>query len=115
MGKYKEMDYDLFNHYFYYDETSKTSLRWKVNKGRVRKDTVAGTYYSQGYYIVRLNKECYLVHRVVWLLLHGEIDSDLMIDHIDRNKLNNKGDNLRQVTQAENNKNRPSQYKKKVN
>ncbi|EJP0904549.1 HNH endonuclease [Salmonella enterica] len=115
MGKYKEMNYELFHHYFYYDETSKTSLRWKVNKGRASKDTVAGTYYTQGYYIVRLNNECYLVHRVVWLLLHGEIDSDLMIDHIDRNKLNNKGDNLRQVTQAENNKNRPSQYKKKVN
>jgi hypothetical protein len=42
-------------------------------------------------------------HRIIWVLMTGEQPQH--IDHIDGNGLNNKWDNLRSVTQAENNRN----------
>lgn len=69
---------------------------------------VAGTKRDDGYYSVAINNKRYLVHRVVWVLFHYKIDRTLVIDHIDRNPSNNFIDNLRLVTQGENNKNKGS-------
>lgn len=44
-------------------------------------------------------------HRVAWKLHYG-VDAPGLIDHIDRNKSNNRIDNLRVVTVAQNNLNR---------
>lgn len=44
----------------------------------------------------------------MWVLFHYKIDRTLVIDHIDRNPSNNFIDNLRLVTQGENNKNKGS-------
>jgi len=46
-------------------------------------------------------KQIYL-HRVIWELHHGPLEQGMVIDHIDRNGLNNKIENLRAVTQTEN-------------
>ena len=53
-----------------------------------------------------------VVARLCWLLHYGDWPENT-IDHIDRNPLNNKIENLRDVTQAENNRNRGS-YKGSV-
>lgn len=45
------------------------------------------------------------LHRQVWMYHYGEIDRDLVVDHIDRDKGNNQIENLRLVTKSENNKN----------
>lgn len=42
------------------------------------------------------------VHRIVWMIHHGVIPSDKVIDHIDRDKLNNTIENLRLATPSEN-------------
>lgn len=55
---------------------------------------------------VKIGKTRYLVHRVVWLLHYGSIDSTLDIDHIDGNPWNNLVNNLRLVTKVENQRNR---------
>ncbi len=47
----------------------------------------------------------YLVHRLVYKLFIGELNDNLVIDHIDGNPSNNHYKNLRQVTQKENIKN----------
>jgi hypothetical protein len=47
----------------------------------------------------------FLTHRVVWLLHNGEIPEGLWVDHIDRDKLNNRIENLRLVSWAENQRN----------
>ena len=52
-----------------------------------------------------LEKRNFMVHRIVWLLNTGEWPEHT-IDHIDKNPLNNKFENLRDVTQAVNNDNR---------
>lgn len=99
----------------YYDETSASCLRWKVDRyyapnGSVQLavvgDVVGGsngkkykTYRFMYKYIT------YLAHRVVWELHNGEIPEEMQIDHIDGDSTNNKLSNLRTVTQAINSKN----------
>lgn len=62
-----------------------------------------GKYYKGYHYISVLNKQ-YLAHRLAWLYVTGEWPKN-HIDHIDGNRANNKFDNLRDVTNAENHQN----------
>lgn len=50
------------------------------------------------------NRKTFLYHRVCWFLYYGAWPKE--IDHIDRNTLNNKINNLREVTSSVNLKNR---------
>ena len=72
---------------------------WVEMKGCVHKST--------GYRVVKINYKTYLYHRVVYFLHNNDWDihnssMDNMIDHIDRNPLNNSIENLRVVTNQEN-------------
>jgi hypothetical protein len=66
---------------------------------------------STGYRIVTINTKPYLYHRVVYFIHNQEWDihnscQDNSIDHIDRSPLNNSIENLRVVTQQQNQWNR---------
>ena len=52
-----------------------------------------------------LGKRNFMVHRIVWLLNTGEWPKNT-IDHINRDPLDNRFENLRDCTQAENNLNK---------
>lgn len=62
--------------------------------------------YNRGYKYFQLQREGkrinYLIHQQVAKLFIGERINKLVVDHIDRNKLNNNVSNLRYVTQQEN-------------
>jgi hypothetical protein len=104
------MDY---NDYFYYDETSPSCLRWKVNRccgkdGRrvlVSAGELAGTLGSDRRWRVRLDGKLYLVHRIVWVLFNPAIDGNLIIDHKSGDPTDNRLGNLRMTTQAVNTRN----------
>ena len=57
-------------------------------------------YSNSGYARIKLNGKSVRVHRLVMELFKGP--SDLTVDHIDGNKLNNSLDNLEYVTREEN-------------
>lgn len=59
---------------------------------------------GNGYIIIRFNGRDYPIHRVIWLYYYGYLPEQ-DIDHKDRNRNNNKINNLRVATQAENNAN----------
>ena len=57
---------------------------------------------TNGYYIVKIKKKSYSVHRLVALTYIKNPNNHPVINHIDENKLNNKVENLEWVTQQEN-------------
>lgn len=87
----------------YYDETSPSCLRWLQSGGSRRvAGEVAGTFSKAlGYWQVKIEGTRYYVHRVIALLQGWSIDG-FQIDHIDRDRSNNKLSNLRVVTQVTN-------------
>lgn len=106
---------DLLNvaNLFYYDETSPSFLRWKIeirsgkdnNRIMAYPGAVAGGKPNQeGYFVVRYNNSLYKCHRIIWTIFHGEIQDSLFVNHKDCNRQNNNILNLELVTQAENNR-----------
>lgn len=98
-----------------YSEESPSGLFWvvEIRSGRNRAKVnvspgdVAGAVNSSGYYQTRVDGKLVSNHRIIWTMQRGEIPKGVFIDHIDRNKLNNKIDNLRLVTPTENLRNMP--------
>jgi len=83
------------------------------NIGNIRKKLKNGDYVqlkcsiqNKGYKYFQLNRDKkrtnYLVHHLVAKFFIGERPDKLVIDHIDRNPLNNNVLNLRYITQKEN-------------
>lgn len=68
----------------------------------VRKDYVGpGHINSEGYYVIGIDGKYYKVHRLVAETWIGECPTGCTVDHIDRNRLNNRADNLRYATPHE--------------
>lgn len=60
-----------------------------------------------GYGYVDINGKMFYSHQVIWLFVKGTYALEL--DHIDRNRINNRIENLREVSRSENNHNHPLQ------
>lgn len=76
-------------------------IYWKITKGsRAKKGNKAGKLRKDGYYDVGLDGKYYLVHRVIFALIHGYLPE--VVDHIDRNPKNNLIVNLRPATYTNN-------------
>jgi hypothetical protein len=79
-------------------------FRWKVDRRRGLKGSLAGTTNSDGYIQIMIDYKRYRAHRLAWLFTTGEWPSH-DVDHIDGNAANNRIANLRIATRAENNQN----------
>lgn len=65
----------------------------------------AGTLHNSGYRYIQINNKAYAEHRLAWYYCFHEWPEN-QIDHIDRNRSNNSIDNLREVTNRVNARNR---------
>lgn len=101
--------YDLLNEYFSYDEGSPSCLVYKKTSlnNKCKIGSTAGNL-NAGYYSVKIKNITFLVHRIVFLLCHGKIDTTKVIDHINNISSDNRIINLREISQRENSLNRKS-------
>ena len=105
--------------YLCLDPESPSGLTWAIPRGGgvAAGDNAGGVRKSDktSYYQVKVNGKKFLAHRIVWEMANKQpIPSGMQIDHIDRNGLNNKIENLRLVTAAVNSRNKSKQSRKKV-
>lgn len=97
----KKYGQEGFNYLFEIDKDS--NLLWKnPTASCVKPGTVAGTIATRGYRQVMIEGVGVMVHRIIWIMRHGEIPDGLQINHIDLNKLNNEDTNMELVTNAVN-------------
>ena len=83
----------------HYDEKT-GAFTWKVKKGgRAVAGQHAGTKDVRGYLVIRLDGVLYKAHRLAWLYSHGEWPEE-NIDHINRDRSDNRLKNLRLANQS---------------
>lgn len=87
-----KLDDDLLNyirtHFSYCPETGNITRTDRKNSN--------GSYDKDGYLIIKVKTKQYKAHRIAWFLYHGVFPSNV-IDHINRDKSDNRIDNLRDV------------------
>ena len=73
------------------------------NMGRVETSRKTfGSTTNQGYKQVGLSGQSFYVHRLVMIAFDGFFDDDLVVNHIDSDKANNRLENLEIITCSEN-------------
>jgi hypothetical protein len=81
-------------------------FRWRIRPAvNVKPGDVAGSPGNRGYIKIQINKKVYAAHRLAWLYVYGANPLEC-IDHINRDKLDNRIANLREATVSENSINR---------
>jgi hypothetical protein len=107
------MDHIDWHLYFRYDPQSPSGLvrlnDWRCGSDerilRAKAGDVAGCRDELGYYNVKVNDISFLCHRIVMCLNGFSVDGNF-VDHEDQNPSNNKIDNLRLSSPANNSRNR---------
>lgn len=74
---------------------------WIVNKNRAHIGDIAGCSNSKGYIYIQINGYNFRAHRLAWLYVYGKFP-DYEIDHIDRDRKNNRISNLRDINHNQN-------------
>ncbi|WP_296257782.1 MULTISPECIES: HNH endonuclease [unclassified Pseudomonas] len=82
-------------------------MHWREAIQRVRAGAVCGSLNNHGYRQIGIEKKTMMVHRLVWLYVHGYHPT--MIDHINGNRDDNRIANLREVTNSQNQMNKSRQ------
>lgn len=73
-------------------------LTWKVDRGRQDAGSIAGCSYN-AYKVVGIDGKVYKQHRIIWLLIYGYFPEH-DIDHISKDKHDNRLCNLREATRS---------------
>ena len=75
-------------------------FRWTTPRGSAKVGDLVGALDKEGYRRVRISRRSYYEHRLVWLWHHGEFPR--ILDHIDRDRANNRIENLRECHESQN-------------
>ena len=96
-----KLNQEIVRELFDYD-ANVGKLSWKkLTPLREKKGGVVGYKHCMGYQAVSILGEEYLVHRIIWLWNYGYMPEHV-IDHIDKDKQNNKLNNLREAAKIAN-------------
>lgn len=79
---------------------------WKISRGTAKKGKIAGRIDKiNGYIDIVIDRKLYKSHRLVFLYIDGYLPENV-VDHINRNKTDNRRNNLREVSQTCNTRNK---------
>ena len=94
----------LVKELFDYDFGSGQLIRRKSISKNTKKGDVVGSLSALGYLVTSVSYKTYGVHALIWLWVTGELPEN--VDHINHNTIDNRIENLRNVSKQENNRNR---------
>ena len=77
----------------------------RISRGSAKAGAVAGSLHRTGYIYIRVDGVDYKAHRLAWVYHYGVPPKDLL-DHVNRNKADNRIRNLREATHAQNQQNK---------
>ena len=103
-GKVREVTQGVLHQKFKYDSSAGLLIR-RCNSGTAKAGDVAGTLHSTGYIEVRVFGKLFKAHRLIWMMWFGEWPNG-EIDHINGVRNDNRLTNLRDVSTAENMRNK---------
>lgn len=89
-----------------YDESTGEFTWIDTRHSAVKVGQIAGRINSEGYRKIKIDGQMYSAHRLAWFYWFGEFPSK-QIDHINRDKSDNRICNLRLATNSQNQMNRP--------
>ena len=84
-----------------YDPDTGIFTRKVSTSNRVKVGDAAGCPNGDGYLRIMVQSRLYQAHRLAWLYMHSNWPND-QIDHINRNRSDNRIANLREVTNKQN-------------
>ena len=101
------LTFERANELFHYDKSSGIVTRKVFTSSRGAKGSVVDNYDKrEKYYRVMVDGKAYQLHRVIMLLVNGELSDDEQVDHINHTRTDNRLENLRLVPLEENNRNK---------
>lgn len=83
-----------------YDPETGKFCRLITTNHRAKAGDEPGWNHCQGYRAIAIDGRCYLAHRLAWFFMTGEWPVE--VDHRNRNRLDNRWENLRNVTHQQN-------------
>lgn len=89
---------------FHYSPVTGLMTRKVCTANRHTEGELVGTYGARGYLQVGIYSKKYPAHRIIWCWMTGSWPEH-DVDHINRDRSDNRWENLRAVTRSENNHN----------
>jgi hypothetical protein len=100
-----DIDFTFLKEHLQYDQKT-GEFEWVKSPARaIKANTKAGRLRPDGYVSIQIKGRLYFAHRIAWLIVYGEWPKD-QIDHINRNRSDNRFENLRCVSRSQNGQNR---------
>jgi hypothetical protein len=104
LAKLNTVPVSLLHELFTYCPESGDITWEKPRSPRAVKGSKAGSLKTGGYLQIRIEGKNILAHRIAWAMHYGEWPNTF-IDHINRDKIDNRIANLRLASRSENNRN----------
>ena len=98
------MNQDDLKDLLHYDKDTGV-FTWLVSRGHAAVGKIAGCINAKGYLQIRIYGKTYRAHRLVFLYMEGKLPPD-QVDHINRDKTDNRWSNLRHATHLINQNNK---------